>query len=179
MNSKHAYQGIYKISRFLGYAMGLFFFVFGLLFLGNLIVSLIQGKPISVLNSIEMFLGFSVILPLLFLFADFLEADIDVDESGLNLKTSLKTFYIKWEDVVEIRKASLFGIPMFNKPNIVITKCRLSPFHYLYGLVYARTFQPSFFFSKFITDSDSLRQEIIDGIKKTRLAKQYKTKKAK
>lgn len=67
---------------------------------------------------------------------------------------------------MEIRKASLFGIPMFNKPNIVITKSRLSPFHYLYGLVYARTFQPSFFFSKFISNTDSLRQEIIDGIKK-------------
>lgn len=64
--------------------MGLFFLVFGLLFLGDLIVSLIQGKPISVLNSIEMFLGFSVILPLWFLYADFLETDIDVDKSGLS-----------------------------------------------------------------------------------------------
>lgn len=177
MNSRHTYSSFHKFSKFFGYALAITFFVLGCFILANLIISLIQGESISIISFVENFLMLSVFLPLVFLYADFLETDIHVDESGLKLKSPLKTFHVKWEDIVEIRRARFLGIPMFNKPNIVITKSKLTPFHYLYGIVYARTMQPSFYFSSHVGDSDNLRQIVIDSIKNNRLAKQPKGKK--
>lgn len=176
MGSKHSYKGVHKLSGLFLYTFAIVFFVLGLLVLIFSIKALMDGESVSILDSVKSFLILSVFLPLFHLYVGFLEVDIDIDESGVNLKSPIKVFHVSWDDIIEVRRASLFGIPMFNKPNIVITKTKLSPFHYVYGLVYARTFQPSFFFSKFISDSDSLRQEIIGGIKKTRLTKQHKTK---
>ena len=177
MNTKHTHSVFHKFNRFFGYTLVTVFFTLGILFLVNSIISITQGESISILNSIISFLVSSVFLPLVFLYADFLEVDIHVDENGLNLKSPLKTFHVQWDDVIEIRRASLLGIPMFNKPNIVITKSNLTPFHYLYGIIYGRIAKPSFYFSSFVSDSENLRQTIMDGIKKNRLAKQSKSKK--
>jgi hypothetical protein len=176
MVSKHSYKGIHKFSRFFLYIFAIVFFVLGLLILVVSINSSMNSESVSISDSIKAFLVLSVFLPLINIYVGFLEVDIDVDESGANLKSVLKTFHVDWDDIVEVRPASLFGIPMFNKPNIVITKGKLSPFHYLYGLVYARVLQPSFYFSAHISDSDKLRRAIVDGIKKSRISKQQKVK---
>lgn len=45
-----------------------------------------------------------VVFPFFFLYVGFLETEIHVDEEGLDLKSPLKTFHVKWEDVIEIRR---------------------------------------------------------------------------
>src|SRR5687768_5161390 len=107
MNSKHTYSSFHKFSIFFGYALAITFFGLGCFILAKLIISLIRGESISIISSVGNFLMLSVFLPLVFLYVDFLETDIHVDENGLNLKSPLKTFHINWEDVVEIRRASL------------------------------------------------------------------------
>ena len=174
MNSKHSYSAFHRFSRIPLYILAVVCFAMGLLLLGNLIISLEQDKVVSIQNSIISFLILSVFLPLFHLYVDFLEVDLHVDESGVNLKSPIKTFHVNWEDIIEVRRASLSGIPMFNKPNIVITKSKLTPFHYLYRLIYGRTLRPSFYFSAFISDSDKLRQTIREGVKKNKPANQIK-----
>ena len=177
MNTKHTYSSFHKFSVFLSYVWIIGFLIFGFLFLGISINVYLQGGPVSILNTVENFLMVSVIFPFFFIYVGFLETEIHVDEEGLNLKSPLKIFRIKWEDVIEIRRASLFGLPMGNNPSIVITKSKLPLFHYLYGIVYGHTIQPSFYFSSSISNSDELRQTIIDAIKKNRIARQLKAKK--
>ena len=167
MNEKYTH----RFNKVFLYIIGITFFAFGSIILVASIISFIQGKPISLFNFIKNFVG-AIFFPLLIMYVDFLETDIQVDEHGLNLKSPIKTFRVNWEDVIEIRRARLLGLPMFNKPQIVITKSRLSPFHYLYGVIYASTKKPSFYFSSFISDSDVLRQTIIDHIKYNHQAKQ-------
>ena len=177
MNTKYSYGPFHKFVVFLNYAWIIVFFVYGFLFLGISINFYTQGKPFLILNIIENSLMAFVVFPFFFLYVSFLETEIHVDEEGLNLKSPLKTFRVKWEDVIEIRRASLFGLPMGNKPNLVITRSKLPLFHYLFGIVYGRTIQPSFYFSSSISNSDELRQTIIDGIKKNRIARQLKSNK--
>ncbi|MFT3892252.1 MAG: hypothetical protein QM730_11515 [Anaerolineales bacterium] len=167
MNSQHKYGATNASSKYVLYVLGLLSVLFGFLFLSLSIFLLVKGKPTSLFQSIEIFLMASIVVPLIFLYVDFLETEICVDESGIDLKSPLRTFHLNWEEVVEIRSASLFGIPMFNSPNIVITNGKLTPFHYLYGLVYSRVFKPSFYFSGLISDSHKLRRAIVDGVKKS------------
>ena len=112
MNIKHTYGSFHKFTVFLSYAWIIGFFIYGFLFLGISINFYAQGKPVSILNIIENFLMAFVVFPFFFLYVGFLETEIHVDEEGLNLKSPLKTFRVKWEDVIEIRRASLFGLPM-------------------------------------------------------------------
>src|SRR5215510_316640 len=106
MESKHSYNAFHKLNTFFLCFMAIVCFALGLLFLINTITFLGQGKSTSVFEAVQIFLVFSVILPFLFLFAGFLEADIYVEDSGINLKSPLRTFHVDWEDVIEVRRAS-------------------------------------------------------------------------
>jgi hypothetical protein len=144
MKSYHAYSDFAHIFQKLCGALFLLFIpvlVAGLFIRPDLLLPLISAIVVS--SAVGMFQ--------LHMFPN-----IEVTESGIKISFFFRQLLIAWSDIVEIKTAWFIG------RSLRVVSChRITPFHWLYGLIYGGTsIYPSFLVSSRIEDFDKLMREI-------------------
>ncbi|MGA7192588.1 MAG: hypothetical protein WBW94_03080 [Anaerolineales bacterium] len=166
--TSHLYKPSIRNTRVLILVFSILLFLIGLMFVPTIFSMLAKQVPFDkseFYNVVENFLLFSVLSPLCLSFFNNLYPDIFTNDKGLQIVT-IRKFDISWTNVVEIRPAKLFGLFRLKSLSIVITKGKLTIWHNLYGLMYARLNQPSFLISSSISNNDLLIKTISTHIKK-------------
>jgi hypothetical protein len=112
-----------------------------------------------------MFIRIDLILPLAFAvlilavigtFHLHMFPNVELTDRGVKIPFFFSKKFIPWSDIVEIRSTWLWGGRL-----MVVSCCRITFFHWLYGLIYGGTFlYPSFLISSRIQGFDTLVREI-------------------
>jgi hypothetical protein len=132
-------------------------FVIPIYFVGKFIFRVITKKSLSPEVLLAILFNVVFICVVLILTANFFP-EVKADNLGLYVSFLWYRLPVTWQDIIEI-KPSFFNLP--NRPTtwVVLTRT-LTPFHRLYGLLYAFTFHPSFILRYEIENRGDLIEKI-------------------
>lgn len=85
--------------------------------------------------------------------------EICLDEAGISISFMLGQTRIPWEHVLSLR------IRRFPRSRTLVIAKKITPLHYVYGLVYGHTFRPSFIVAMTLENREELIAEIQQHIK--------------
>ena len=140
MKEEYSYQKPNSLLTILSICISVLMFVFGFKYLYDFIMTILtpeQSMPISNFHNLWIFLGYSIWSPFIFIYGSQIISDVNVNESGLQIKFLLKKFQIKWEDLSEIRSYTFLGIAptKSKKAKVVFVNNSLTSFHRFYGIL--------------------------------------------
>jgi hypothetical protein len=159
VSKKFTYGNIYKLARVMCFLLSLICMAFGFIYL-VVLISLLAGQEsklsLSLGNLFWSFIGFAVWSPLFYAFLSYQATDIEVEEGGLQTKFIFKSLFINWADIEDFKPGKTLGLLNLKRVRILVTKSSLTPFHRLYGLMYASTNKPSLLIGTNISNHEEL-----------------------
>ena len=105
-------------------------------------------------------LGFTLLHLTVFLLAAYYYQDIYVDDHGLMIEFLWTKIRVHWEDIIEVKY--VWGLRFLReekRPLVVVVKS-LTPFHRVFGVLYALSLKPAFIIDVTIDDFQSLKKNI-------------------
>lgn len=150
------YPPIIRVMHFGGYLAALIM----LCFIPYVLVHF-QIYPLELLKDAENVMGLLIMLGFLFAYYIsiglilFIWPSIRTNDQGLEIKFYFWWLRVAWKDMKTVRKLNFF----FYHIHIVLVK-KLTPFHYLYGLIMIHQWVPCFLISSFLPGHDQLVSEI-------------------
>ncbi len=147
-----------KYIRWFRYLFSVFAFGFPIWMLVAALPGLYPNKALSPIQILFLAPTSTIFI----LVAAYFYQDVSVDDDGLLIGFLWKKLRVKWSDVVEVKPIWIYRFaPEEIRPVVVILK-GLTPFHRVFGVLYALSLQPAFV----ITPSISGFQILKDNIRK-------------
>ena len=135
-------------------------FVMPIYYAGKFTYRAIAFNVLSPFVLIVIFLAAVIICMGLVITANFF-SDVNADQFGLYVSFLWYRLPVAWQDIIEIKEIKPFLFNLSKRPTMWVVSTRaLTPFHRLYGLLYAFNFYPSFTFHFAIENCEDLINKI-------------------
>jgi hypothetical protein len=165
----HTYGLIYKTSEIFALILSPCVIASGLFILYLFFDSLAAGYKYdinSILIVLTCFLVYEIWLPILFMLIACMYPDMEVQNDGIEVRSILKKYFIKWDEIIEIKPLRPFSIFTHKNAKVIIIKNNLTFIHRLYGLLYAGKSTPAILIYRKISEYDLLMDNISTQVKK-------------
>ena len=86
--------------------------------------------------------------------------DIWADEEGLQIEFLWRKYRLLWEDIIEVKYAGGLWLAPEEKRPLVVLVNGLTPFHHVFGFIYASSAKPGFVVFPSISDFQALKDNI-------------------